>query len=208
MRRGPWSRSSSPTGRAPRAYTRVPDPYRANQATAIRLLAPDKANAFLIGRQALPLDDLNPDYPALLVASFILGDSASARIPERLRQKDGLSYGAGTSFQPSAIDANSAMAAYAIFAPQNLERVRTGLAEEMTRAVKDGFTDAEISAAKAGVLQERKLSRTEDARLAAGLSGQSFLGRTFAISGAVDAAIAKLTPADVNAVLRKYLKPG
>ena len=134
----------------PRPYTRVPDPYRANQAAAIRLVAPDKANAFLIGRQALPLDDLNPDYPALLVASFILGDSASARIPERLRQKDGLSYGAGTSFQPSAIDANSAMAAYAIFAPQNLERVRTGLAEEMTRAVKDGFTDAEVERRQVG----------------------------------------------------------
>ncbi len=193
--------------KSPAAYTRVPDPYRANKPAAIRLLAPDKANAFLIGKQALPLDDLNPDYPALLVASFILGDSASARIPERLRQKDGLSYGAGTSFQPSAIDANSALAAYAIFAPQNLERVRTGLSEEMARAVKDGFTEAEVADAKAGVLQERTLSRTEDARIAAGLSGQSYLGRTYAISAAVDAAIGKLTLADVNAVLRKYLKP-
>lgn len=193
--------------KSPAPYTRVPDPYRPNHAAAIRLPAPDKANAFLIGRQALPLDDLNPDYPALLVASFILGDSSSARIPERLRQKDGLSYGAGTSFQPSAIDANSTLSAYAIFAPQNLERVRSGLAEEMARAVKDGFTDAEVTAAKQGVLQERTLGRTEDARIASALSGQSFLGRNYATSGAVDAAIARLTTADVNAVLRKYLKP-
>jgi len=188
-------------------YTRVPDPYRANQPAAIRLVAPDKANAFLIGKQALPLDDLDPDYPALLVASFILGDSSSARIPERLRQKDGLSYGAGSVFQPSSIDANSAMAAYAIFAPQNLDRVRTGLTEELERAVKDGFTDAEVAAAKAGVLQERALSRTEDGRIAGALSAQSYLGRTYATSAAVDAAIGKLTPADVNAALRKYVKP-
>ncbi len=194
--------------KSPSAYARVPDPFRANQPAAIRLPVPDKANAFILGRQALPLDDLSPDYPALLVASFILGDSSSARIPERLRQKDGLSYGAGTVFQPSSLDANSAFAAYAIFAPENLARVRTGFGEEFDRAVKDGFTEAEVAAAKAGVLQERALARTEDARIAAGLTAQSFLGRTYATSGAVDAAIAKLTPADVNAALRKYLKPG
>jgi len=58
------------------------------------------------------------------------------------------------------------------------------------------------------VLQERTLSRTEDGRIAGALTSQSFLGRTYATSGAVDAAIEKLTPQDVNAVLRKYLKPG
>ncbi len=194
--------------KSPVAYTRVPDPFRANQPAAIRLVAPDKANAILIGKQALPLDDMSPDYPALLVASFILGDSASARIPERLRQKDGLSYGAGAVFQPSSLDANSTMTAYAIFAPQNLARVRAGLDEELARAVKDGFTDAEVAAARAGVLQERTLSRTEDGRIAAALSGQSYLGRTFATSAAIDAAIGKLTTADVNAALRKYVKPG
>ncbi len=196
------------TWKSPAAYTRVPDPYRANQPAAIRLVAPDKANAFLIGKQALPLDDLSPDYPALLVASFILGDSSSARIPERLRQKDGLSYGAGAVFQASSIDANSTLTAYAIFAPQNLERVRTGMNEEMERAVNGGFTAAEVADAKAGVLQERVLARSEDGRIAAALSAQSFLGRTFALSAAVDAAIAKLTPADVDAALRKYVQPG
>ena len=56
-------------------------------------------------------------------------------------------------------------------------------------------------------MQERVLSRTEDPRLASALANQAFLGRTFATSGAVDAAIEKLTTGDVNAVLRKYFKP-
>ena len=58
------------------------------------------------------------------------------------------------------------------------------------------------------MLQERRLGRTEDSRIAGALTTQAFLGRTFATSGAVDAAIGKLTTQDVNAVLRKYLKPG
>ena len=193
--------------KSPAPYTRVPDPFRPNVPAALKLDVADKANAFILGVTRMPLDDMNPDYPALLVANFILGEASSARVPERLRQKDGLSYSAGTFFQPSALDKNSAIGMYAIFAPENLARVRTGFSEEIDRAVKDGFTDKEVQDAKDGVMQERRLGRTEDGRIAGALSSQLFLGRTFATSGAVDAAIEKLTPQDVNAALRKYVKP-
>ena len=84
-----------------------------------------------------------------------------------------------------------------------------GFSEEFDRAVKDGFTDAEVqvgegrraAGAQLGAHRGRHASRAR-------LSSQAFLGRTFATSAAVDAAIEKLTPQDVNAVLRKYLKPG
>ena len=65
----------------------------------------------------------------------------------------------------------------------------------------------EVSFAKEALLQQRKLARSDDGRLAGALVNQAYLGRTFALSGEVDAAIAKLTTADVNATLRKYLKP-
>jgi zinc protease len=190
------------------AYTRVPDPFRSNQAAALKFELADKANAFLIGRERLQFNDSSPDYPAMLVVSHLLGESGSSRIYERLRQKDGLSYGAGTFFQPAALDDNSAIGLYAIFAPENLARVRAGFAEEFDRALKDGFSDAEVSFAKDALRQQRKLARSDDGRLAGALVNQAYLGRTFALSGSVDAAIAKLTTADVNAALRKYLKPG
>ncbi len=44
-------------------YTRVPDPFRPNQPAALRLVVPDKANAFLLGRERIALNDLDPDYP-------------------------------------------------------------------------------------------------------------------------------------------------
>ena len=194
--------------KSPVPYARVPDPFRANVAAAISVEIPDKANAFLFAGERLPLNDSSPDYPPLLLASFILGDSSSSRINERLRQKDGLSYGAGAWFRPSALDANSSIGAYAIFAPENLAKVRAGFVEEFERALKDGFTDVEVANARDGVMQKRLLARTEDGRVAGALTTQAYLGRTFAQSAAVDAAIARLTTADVNAVLRKYLKPG
>jgi len=194
--------------KSPSQYARVPEPYIPNQPAALRVAVPDKANAWILGAAHVPLNDTSPDYPALLVASFILGDSSSSRVPDRLRQKEGLSYGAGAYFQANPIDANSTMGAYAIFAPENLARVRAGLTEEFDRAAKDGFTDAEVETAKAGLLERRKLSRIEDGSIAAALTQQAFLGRTFVQSAAVDAAIAKLSAADVNAAFRKYFKPG
>jgi zinc protease len=193
--------------KSPRAYARVPDPLVPKKPYALRFDLADKANAFLIGREAMALNDLSPDYPALLVANFILGDSPTSRLWERLRQKDGLSYGVGSFYQPSSFEDNSRFGVYAIFAPENLDRVRRAFAEEMAAALKDGFTDAEVGTAKEALMQERRLGRNEDGQLAGALANQSYLGRTWSTSGQIDTAIEQLKAADVNAVLRKYLKP-
>ena len=188
-------------------YVRVPEPLVPNKPAALKLDVADKANSFLVGREALPLNDTSPDYPAFLVANYLLGDSPTSRLWERLRQKEGLSYGAGTSFRVSSFEPNSSLTAYAIFAPQNLAKVRAGFAEEFAAALKSGFTDAEVSQAKTGLLEERKTHRAQDASVAGDLARQAYLGRTWARTAAVDEAIGKLTTADVNAALAKYLKP-
>ncbi len=193
--------------KAPAAYARVPDPFVAKKPYSLKFELADKANAFLIGRLALPLNDLSPDYPAVLVANHVLGDAPQSRLFERLRQKDGLSYGVGSFYQPNSFEANSRFGIYAIFAPENLERVRLGFAEEMAAALKDGFTDAEVKTAKEALMQERRLGRNEDGQVAGTLANQSYLGRTWSTSGQIDAAIEKLTTADVNATLRKFIKP-
>ena len=190
------------------AYARVPEPFVPNKSGMLKFDAPDKANAFLIGRESLPLNDANPDYAALIAANYLLGDSPSSRLWERLRQKDGLSYGVGTFFRANPFEANSTLTLYAIFAPENFERVRTGFADEMAKALKDGFTDAEVTHAKSGILEERTAQRSEDANVAQALIGQSYLGRTWARDAAVDGALSRLTAADVNAALVKFLTPG
>ena len=195
------------TWKSPGVYARVPNPLIPNKPAELKFEAPDKSNAFLMAREALPINDSSADYPALLLANYILGDSASSRLWERLRRKDGLSYGVGSFFRVNSFEPNSSLGIYAIFAPQNLEKIRKGFSEELQLALKNGFTETEVKHAKEGLLQERALSRSEDRSVASELVHQAYLGRTWANDGAVDAAIEKLTPADVNAVLRKYLKP-
>jgi zinc protease len=195
------------TWRSPMGFTRVPEPLVAKPARVVTLETPDKANAAMQGELSLPLNDASADYPAASVASYILGDLGTSRLWKRVREQDGLSYSVGAALEPSSFEENSPLALSAIFAPQNRERLEKALSEELARLVRDGATDAEVAEAKSGLLKRRQLSRTQDRSLAAALDQQAYLGRTFAYSAKIDAAIAAVTTADVNAALRKYVKP-
>ena len=193
------------TSREP--YARVPRPLVVKRAVEMHEVTPDKANAVLAGELALPVSDTSPDYPALVVANFIFGGSANSRLWERIRQKEGLSYGVYSSLETSSFERNTPLSLTAVFAPENLQRLRTALNEEMTRALRDGFTEKEVADAKEAILQERALARAQDARVASELAKQAYLGRTFAFSEEADAKIAGVSADAVNAALRKYLKP-
>jgi zinc protease len=188
-------------------FTRVPDPLVAKRPKEIEVQTPDKANAVLAGELALPLNDTSPDYAAFQVANYILGGSTSSRLWNRIRQQEGISYSVYTYLQPNSFEENTPLVLDAIFAPENMQRLRTALKEELTRAVRDGFTAAEVADAKNALLQRRTLARTQDPRLADDLVKQAYLGRTFAYAAGIDAAIASSTTDQVNAVLRKYVQP-
>jgi zinc protease len=168
---------------------------------------PDKANAMLMGRLPLQINDMSDDLPALMVADRILGASTESRIPDRVRERDGLSYGIQTWLSVSSFEANTPMFLYAIFAPENRERVRAGIGEEFARALKDGFTEAEVGNAKGALLQARRIARAQDVALAGGLAQQSFLGRTWEYAARVDAELAAVTLEAANAALRRYVSP-
>ena len=96
---------------------------------------------------------------------------------------------------------------YAISAPQNASKVEAAFKEEIARALKDGFTPEEIAKAKTGYLQQRQVSRAQDAELANKLDSYRYLNRRLAFDAEVEKRIAALTPAQINAALRAYLKP-
>ena len=195
------------TWRSAAPFERVPRPLIVKRAMQIREETPDKANAVLTGELALPINDTSPDFAALRVANYILGGSPSSRLWERIRQREGLSYGVYSSLEPSSFEPNTPLTVEAIFAPENLTRLRAALTEELARAVRDGFTDREVADAKKAILQERALSRAQDGGLASDLTRQAYLGRTFAYAGEIDAKITGLSTAEINATLRKYVRP-
>ena len=193
--------------RSPTAYARVPVPLVDPQPGREQLRTPDKQNAMLAVRQALPLNDSHADYPALMLANFLLGSGGDSRLWKRIREKEGLSYGVWSSIDWGRHELHSVWHAGAIFAPANRDKVERALAEEVERALKDGFTPAEVDAGKKALVSMRRLSRAQDRALAGGLGGNLELGRTYAVAQRVDDALAAATADQVNAALRKYIRP-
>ena len=191
--------------KSPAPYTRVPNPYRPPAPTVLSALTPDKANATLMGRLPMQFNDRSQDLPALMIVDRILGASQESRIPDRVREREGLSYSIQTWLAVSSFEENSPMMLYAIFAPENREKVRIGIAEELARALKDGFTEAEVGHAKTALLQARRIARTQDGTLAGALASQSQLDRTWDFAAKIDGELAAVTVERANAVLRKYV---
>jgi zinc protease len=194
--------------KSPRAFARVPNivkqPAPINQA----LTAPDKANAFFVAGYQFDLRDDDPDYPALVLGNYILGGgAANSRLWTRIREKEGLSYGVGSSIFAHPIDKFATFSTSAIYAPQNAAKLEAAFKEELARALKDGFTAEEIETAKAGYFQQQQLGRAQDASLSRKLGTYLYYGRTLAWDADFEKRIAALTPAQVNEALRRHLDP-
>src|SRR5262249_39305979 len=87
-------------------YKRIPRPAKTDVAGGKQVLeTPDKANAVYAAGLSLALKDTDPDHPALEVGNFILGGAPLAsRLSNRVRGKDGLSYGVGSMYNANPLD--------------------------------------------------------------------------------------------------------
>ena len=188
-------------------YERILNDFVDVPATRVFIDTPDKENAFYRARIAVDLRDDDPDAPALALASRIIGGGSGLhnRLVDRVRQKDGLSYGIGAALQLSGRDRAGAWGVGAISAPQNVNRVEQAVKEELERVLKDGFTDDEVKQAKQGYRQEHVLARSDDGGLAAGWVVNLDLDRTYEFTRQFESRVDAVTPAQLLAVVRKYL---
>ena len=192
---------------SPRPFARIADSYHDVPAINRNLDTPDKANAVFRAGLNLPLRDDQPDYPALALGNYLLGGSSDARLSRRIREREGLSYSVRSWLSAGSIDAVGEFGISAIYAPQNRARIETEILEVLRQVLREGFSDAEVAAARKGYLALRKLSRTQDGALARRLANNLYLGRRFAWDADFDAKIAALTPAQIQSALKRYLDP-
>ena len=188
-------------------FVRVPQPWLAPQPTRQLLATPDKPNANLVLDQPLAINDTHADFAALLMANHLLGGDTSSRLWARIREQDGLSYDVRSGLSWNPFELHSRWTASAIFAPQNRPKVEAALQEEVARALKDGFSAAELAAGQTSVLGQRRLGRAQDPAVAGALGSNLYLQRNFALHQLNDDRIAALTLDQVNAALRRYVDP-
>jgi zinc protease len=196
------------TWKSPAPYARIPDLYVDRPAVTQQIETPDKANAIMLAATNLRLSEDDAAFPALAIGEYIYGGSAfDSRLIVRIRQKEGLSYGAGSQLDVSPEDQAGQLMVYAIFNPENGEKVVTAFHQVTDTAVAGGFTPEEVTKGKAGYLQQRQLARADDSDLVGQLAEGLFLGRTMTWDAKFEQAIGALSPEAVGAGFRNYVKP-
>jgi len=189
-------------------YTRIVNKAIPVQTINESIETPDKANAFFVVSYNFEFRDDNPDYPAMVLGNFMLGGGfLNSRLATRIRQKDGLSYGVGSQFSAGALDPVGSFFAYAIYAPENVNKLEVAFKEEIEKVISTGFTAEEVTAAKSGWSQSRTVSRAQDAGLAGTLNNYLFINRDLKWDEGFEKKVMALTPEQINAAVKKYLKP-
>jgi zinc protease len=141
------------------------------------------------------------------IANYILGGSFSSRLVTRIRDKEGMSYTVSSGIQVPAKDDGAMFVARAQCAPQNTPKVEASFKDELARALKDGFTAAEVADAKKAWLQERAVARSDDGSLVATLASREYFGRSMMFDQALESKVAALTPEQVSAAFRRGIDP-
>jgi zinc protease len=191
-------------------YVRIERPARTDTPGGKEvILTPDKANAMYVAGHNLAITDADPDYAALEIANFLLGGGTlSSRLGNRVRQKEGLSYGVASMFNADAKDKAGRLFMYAICNPANMPKVEAVMVEELQKLLLEGVSQAELDEAKKSWLSARHRQRSSDGALAGQLESGLFLDRTFAWHADLEKKVAGLTVPEVNAAMRKQFLPG
>lgn len=167
----------------------------------------DKPNAIFVASQAVTVKETDPDYTALEAGIYIFGGgSLSSRFADRVRQKEGYSYGAGAGITVSAKADFGVFTTYAISNNVNAPKVEQAFREEVALLLDKGITSEELKRTQDALIQEDRVDLDSDTNLAATALGYQLRGQTFTEITAREQRIRNLTVESINAALRQYIK--
>ncbi len=188
-------------------YQRLTSVYKKTEPANVKIETPDKQNATFEAGLRLKLSDEDADYPALMIANQIFGSDLGSRMPNRIRNLEGLSYGVSSRLSVPSKGDGAAWTASAISAPQNTPKVEASFKDELQKTLKGGFTEDELTGAKKKYKDQRAVARSQEQGLLRTLANHEALGRTMAWDDQMDAKVQALTLEQVNAAMRRYLDP-
>jgi zinc protease len=192
----------------PKPYKRLGRAQAEPKGQGVSIEIADQANASFQAQHGFKMRDSDADFAPLLAANTIFGaGTMSSRLGTRLRQKEGLSYSAGSSVNVGITDDIASFAIAASYAPKGAAKLHAAVCEEVSRARKEGFTTEELASAKDSILSSRRINRSNDGALVGALASNLRYGRTMQWSAEFEDKLKAATLEQVNEAFRKYIEP-
>lgn len=187
-------------------FTEIAHTYFASKGTTETIQTPDKTNAMLVAGINLEISRKHPDYPAIVMANELLGGGVflNSRIPQRLRENEGMSYGAGSYMNVEYKYNTGTWGLYAFFNPLYKGRLDTAMRQEVDKAVKSGFTQDELSKSVSAFLEQDKMMLGNNDNLASMLNSYLANDRKLEEFSIFESKLKALSTDAVNAAMKKY----
>ena len=186
-------------------YAEIRRDYLKVPARVQSIRTPDKANAVFMAGMLFNVSEEHADYPALVLANYMLGGTSTSRLYNRIRAKEGLSYSVNSGLVADGTMARAQWTTAAITNPLNILKVEAAFRDEIEKALTVGFAPDEVTAAKNGWLQGRQVQRSQDASLALRLQQLAHDNRTMAFDASLEGKIRELVPEQISSALRRHL---
>jgi zinc protease len=193
---GGWARPATPPPPAPPA----PGPAPPARETIRRQLT---QATLLLGRPAVNQRD--PDYFALTVATYVLGGGSASRLYTRVREEGGLAYSVFSYLQPGRYGASVTVSAQT--RTEQAGRVLDILREELARLGREPVAERELELARAYLIGSFPFRLDTSAKVADFLVGIEEMGLGLDWADRYRQGIARVTAADVRRVASRFLEP-
>lgn len=188
-------------------YQRLSGSYRPYAAQQQHVLAEQRQFGNYQALITLPVGVDHPDAAALIVMSYILGDSQlSSRLGQELREKNALVYGFSSGLSLGDFDNVGALTIEANYTAGKSKQVSEVVAKVLNDLLAKGVTEQELEAAKADIMKKRVTSLEDDRNIHRMLNSQLERNRKMLDRAKRDQDFARLSKADVDAVIKKYIK--
>ena len=189
------------------AYQRLTSEYRQSAAQQHHVLAEQREFGSYVAYLSLPVGLKHPDAEAFMVLGHIMGESQlSSRLAQELREKNNLVYSFDSSIGLNAIENVGSLSITANYTPGKSAPLSQAVHKVLNQLLAKGVTEQEVEAAKANIMKKRVTSLEDERRIHRSLNIQLEEGETMLSRLQRDQAFARLSKADIDAVIQKYIK--
>ncbi len=193
---GGWTR---PAGAAPS----VPAPAAPATPGAETITRQLTQATVMLGRQAVNQRD--PDYYPLAVASYVLGGGSASRLYVRVREEGGLAYSVFAWLSPGLHGASLTVSAQTRNA--EVARVTDILRDELERIARAPVSERELKLAKDYLIGSLPLRLDTSAKVANFIVAAESIGLGLDYADRYRERIGRVSAADVQRVAAKFLRP-
>ncbi len=168
---------------------------------------PDKTSADMYLGQSVGIDRDHEDYYPLMMAIYILGGNFSARLMQNVRDKQGLTYGIGSSIGGVSFGNDGYWSTRGTFAPDLLDAGKEATMEQVSDWYNNGATLQELENKKTTLTGSFKVGMDSTGGLTAKILSNAEKNRSVEYLDQYPEIIRGITLKQVNNAIKHYIDP-